>query len=364
MEKEEWFEQIVKLLPEGWQEKAIELKAFRRAREIKSPKQLLKCILLYLTEGTSFAKTSALLSLSGEVNIVKMSLYERMRNSREWLKWLCQNICRQAGLIAPKPLFLENRNVILVDGTDEVKCGVRKQCYKLHYALDLFSLSARELLLTNNKTGEKLVNFKSFSEQDIVMGDRAYGTLKGISYLRSLKADYILRINSGKFNFYLEEGQRTSLFERLAYLKEGESADIRVKCLIDKHYQDIRICALRKDGGSEQAGVKRLVKSNQRKLGGRKLSKKQMENNKYVLVATSVGDEVSSDEILALYELRWQIEILFKRLKSLFHYNDLPANTKNDVDESSNDYAYAWFYGKLLLAALCETIVNKGRFSP
>ncbi|MDR1904524.1 MAG: hypothetical protein LBQ88_19850 [Treponema sp.] len=45
-----------------------------------------------------------------------------------------------------------------------------------------------------------------------------------------------------------------------------------------------------------------------------------------------------------------------KRLKSLFHYNEIPVK----LDRS----ACAWFYGKLLLAALCETIVNTGRFSP
>jgi hypothetical protein len=129
MEKEDGFKEMVKLLPEGRQEKAMELKAFRRAREIKSPEQLLRRMLLYLTEGTSFAKTSALLSLSGEVNITKVSPYERMRNSRDWLEWLCKNIYGQAGLIAPKPKFLENKNVILIDGTNEVKCGVRKQCY-------------------------------------------------------------------------------------------------------------------------------------------------------------------------------------------------------------------------------------------
>jgi IS4 transposase len=54
--------------------------------------------------------------------------------------------------------------------------------------------------------------------------------------------------------------------------------------------------------------------------------------------------------------MRWQIELVFKRLKTLFHYNEIPSK----LDES----AKAWFYGKLLLAALCETAVNKGRFSP
>jgi IS4 transposase len=54
--------------------------------------------------------------------------------------------------------------------------------------------------------------------------------------------------------------------------------------------------------------------------------------------------------------VRWQIELAFKRLKSLFQYNEIPVKLNKSVR--------AWFYGKLFLAALCETIVNTGRFSP
>ena len=53
---------------------------------------------------------------------------------------------------------------------------------------------------------------------------------------------------------------------------------------------------------------------------------------------------------------RRQIEIAFKRLKSLFGYNEMPARKEEKIK--------TWFYGKLLLAALCETLVNNGRFSP
>jgi hypothetical protein len=53
------FEDLLALLPEGWQAKAKELGAFERAREVKSPKDLLRLIFLYLSEGRSFAGTSA-----------------------------------------------------------------------------------------------------------------------------------------------------------------------------------------------------------------------------------------------------------------------------------------------------------------
>ena len=350
------FEQMLQLLPEGWESKAKELGALQRAREIKSPEELLRLILLYLTEGKSFAGTSAITQLSGEAALNKMAVYKRFRNSAAWLQWLCEHIYRRAGLTITKPAWLQNRNVILMDGTEDVKCGVRRQCYMLHYSLDLFTLAARELLVTDRKTGEKLTNFKRIGKGDIVMGDRAYGTPQGIAYVRQRKADYVLRIKSCGFTVFDGKNRETDLLLRLSRLKEGKIADINVKCVINGREEPIRICALRKDRESERKGIKRLTKENQRKQGGKPVSDLQRENNKYIIIATSLGAEVTAAQILELYRARWQIELAFKRLKSLFHYNDLPANQSDSVR--------SWFYGKLLLAALCETLVNTGRFSP
>jgi hypothetical protein len=255
-----------------------------------------------------------------------------------------------------KPKWLKKKNVILVDGTEDVKCGVRRQCYMLHYSLDLFTLAAKEFVITDMRTGEKLVNFESLGKDDIVIGDRIYGTLPGIGYLKEQGAGYVLRIKSRGFRIYDGKRREIDLLESLSNLKEGEIADMRVKCRINERYEVVRICALRKDHNSERTGLKRLTKVNQRKSGGKPVSDLQRENNKYIIVATSLGKKVSAEQVLELYRARWQIEIAFKRLKSLFQYNDLPATNGESVK--------AWFYGKLLLVALCETLVNTGRFSP
>jgi len=350
------FEQLLKLLPDGWEEKAKELGALTRAREIKTPGELLRMILLYLTEGKSFAGTAVIWQLSGEKKISKVAVFKRMQNSAEWLQWLCEHIYRKAGFTVQRPKWLGNKNVSLVDGTEDFKCGVRRQCYMLHYCVDLFTLDVNEMHITDQKTGEKLSNFKLLGENDIVMGDRIYGTLPGIAYLKERKAGYVLRIHSRLFPLYTAKGQKIDLFQRISRLNEGKTAAIDAYCSINGVYEPIRICALRKDEKSERSGIKRLVKDNQRKRGGRPVSELQMENNKYIILATSLGKEVSASKVLELYRARWQIELAFKRLKSLFHYNDLPAKQSRS--------ARAWFYGKLLLAALCETLVNTGRFSP
>jgi hypothetical protein len=42
--------------------------------------------------------------------------------------------------------------------------------------------------------------------------------------------------------------------------------------------------------------------------------------------------------------------------QSLFGYNQIPSKVEASAE--------AWFYGKLLPAAFCETWANKARFSP
>jgi hypothetical protein len=222
--------------------------------------------------------------------------------------------------------------------------------------VDLFTLEAREFAVTDRKTGEKLANFKKFGKGDIVMGDRAYGTLPGVGYLKGCGAGYVLRIKSRGFRICDGRKREIDLLGSFSALKEGETGEMRVKCLVNGQYEPVRICALRKDHDSERAGLKRLKKENQRKQGGKEVSGLQREGNKYVMVATSLGKNVSAGQVLELYRMRWQTETAFKRLKSLFQYNDLPATHGESVK--------AWFYGKLLLAALCETLVNTGRFSP
>jgi len=59
-------------LPAGWETKAKELGALRRRRGIQTAEDLLRLILLYMTEGVSFAGTVALAQLSGITEISKV----------------------------------------------------------------------------------------------------------------------------------------------------------------------------------------------------------------------------------------------------------------------------------------------------
>ena len=60
-----------------------------------------------------------------------------------------------------------------------------------------------------------------------------------------------------------------------------------------------------------------------------------------------------TSQILEWYRVRWQIELAFKRLKTLAQLGHLP---KYD-DRSSR----AWLYGKLLVALLAHKLMQVGR---
>ena len=72
-----------------------------------------------------------------------------------------------------------------------------------------------------------------------------------------------------------------------------------------------------------------------------------------MVFTTLPAEQFSSQEILEWYRVRWQIELTFKRMKSLAQIGRLP---KHDAQS-----ARAWLFGKLLVALLCQKLMRLGR---
>jgi transposase len=82
-----------------------------------------------------------------------------------------------------------------------------------------------------------------------------------------------------------------------------------------------------------------------------------IESAGYIFVFTTLDRRFTPTTILELYRGRWQIEITFKRLKSIIGVGHLK---KTDLEA-----AKSWIHGKLLVAFLIEAlIVAAERFFP
>jgi hypothetical protein len=263
-------------------------------------------------------------------------------------------------MLVEKPVWLEGKQVYLVDASDESVYGSSKSDYRLHYSVGLFDLGMKEMRLTDGKRGEKLSNFQRFGKDDLIIAERAYGTIAGIEYMGARGSDYLLRYRTGAFNLYSGEQERVEVTDFFQGLEAGECGEVTLYYQVKGEYKPVRLCAIRKTAEASnrrfaEKGVERLKVMNRMKSHGKPPREAQLANNQYVIVMTSLL-ESEAYLILQLYRFRWQIEQVFKRLKSLFGYNQIPSKV-----EAS---AKAWFYGKLLLAAFCETWANKARFSP
>jgi hypothetical protein len=346
-------EELTRILPEGWEEKAKELGAITRSRKIKTATDLLSLVLLHGTVGESYGRTAAMTQVSDGLKLTKNAVFERFEKSGKWLAWLCENISRNAGILSKKPCWLEGRRVCLVDATDESEKGSNKADWRLHYMMELFTLDTLETHLTKAETGEKMENFIKFKEGDIVIADRAYGTAKSINYCLQNEVDYCIRFRSNGFNVYDGNGTKIMLEEELSGMSEGESREFNFYRKYDENPVPIRFCVYRKTSEQSEKSIRHIIRNNSKKVRGA-VSEKQEFFGKFVIIATSLTDDC--EKILELYRMRWQIELLFKRLKSIFEYDKMPVKNEATIR--------AWFNGKLLLAAICEALVNEGRFSP
>jgi len=346
-------DEVFSLFSEGWQEKAAELKALTRARNIKTAEDLLMLNLLYQTNGKSLGGTSSLLKSGGEINLDKNAVYFRIQKSTDWNIWLNQNICRNIGIITEKPEFLDGKRVVAIDATDEKMNAKGSLLARLHYGVDIYTLEPVESLMTTGKTGETLTNFSSFKKDDIVLADRAYGSIKSIEHTKASGADFIIRLKYNAFTMFSENGNQIDLKDAIINMSEGSSKEINVNYKVDGKLTPIRICVYRKTGEQTVNSERNMKKSNKKK-GRTEPSTTQLFYGNYVIAATSLFFDC--EKILELYRQRWQIEILFKRLKSLFDYDDMPAKTEITMK--------AFISGKLLLSGICEALVMNGRFSP
>jgi len=64
------------------------------------------------------------------------------------------------------------------------------------------------------------------------------------------------------------------------------------------------------------------------------------------VLVTSLPNTIPAGEICAVYRLRWQIELAFKRLKSLIHIDRLPTRTEPG--------SLSWLYAHLIMALLTD----------
>ena len=154
-------------------------------------------------------------------------------------------------------------------------------------------------------------------------------------------------------------GERYPLVEHLQALKgAGQTAEWEVRIPLPRPQSPlaVRLCAVRKSAAAIAQAQKKLRRKARKQ--GWQVQPESLIYAQYVMVlSTFPAAQCSTRRVLEAYRLRWQVELVFKRLKQIAQLGHLP---KHDAESSQ-----AWLYGKLLVALLTEKVIQSAHaFSP
>ncbi|MDD3155712.1 MAG: transposase [Victivallaceae bacterium] len=115
------------------------------------------------------------------------------------------------------------------------------------------------------------------------------------------------------------------------------------------NFRTLSICAMKKAPLAAEKARRELLMESSKKQ--RNTSEKTLELSGYILILTTLrDDQYSSKFILDIYRLRWQIELFFKRLKSILDVGHLP--------KYDDECAKAYLCGKIFIAMLIEIMIR------
>ena len=350
---EESWPLLLSLFPSDWESQALHHGAIVRLRGFTSAAAVLRVLLLHVGNGFSLRETAVRAKEAGIADVSDVTVLNRLRKCEAWWQQLCLSLLEENGVSLPDGP--DGYRVRVLDGTLVKEPGRTGSQWRIHYSMRLPSLLCDHFALTATKgkgTAEILHRFPA-QRGDLVLADRAYSTPVGIGALHEKGAEVLARWHSTSLPLFDDEGRPFDLLGKLRQLTEpGVAAEWTVTIKSPAGKIAGRICALRKSESSTRLAVRKIKRKAKKAKSETKAE--TLEYAAYVIVFTTLpAAQFPAVKVMEWYRSRWQIELNFKRWKTLARMGQLP---KSD-EESSR----AWLYGKLLLALLAQKIIRIGR---
>ncbi len=350
--EEDW-PRLLALLPAGWEAKARALGALKFGRRFSGPESLLRTLLMYLSEDCSMVETVGRARAGELVELSDVGLLKRVNKSGAWLGWITERLIQEGTATAMACPALAGRRLLVADGSVVTEPGAVTSTWRLHYAMNIGTLRCEQAQVTPVKQGESLTRF-AVQKDDVFMADRVFTNRRGINHVLDHGGDVVVRMNLGSLPLTDASGSPFKQLPHLRTLQAGQTGEWAATLKGTKGEVAVRVCAYRKTDEQRLESERKLKKDAQRRQ--KQLQPETLEAAGYVVVVTTLTC-LNAEQILALYRHRWQVELAFKRMKSLLGLSRL---RKKDPEG-----AQAWLQGKLLVACLIERLIAVGEhFSP
>jgi hypothetical protein len=329
--------EVLKRLAVGWEERARASGAFTRRRAVRSAGDLLRLVLGASVQGwgqrlvAGWAEAIGLSHLSGE------AVGKRVRRAHAWLGM-------EVGLLLGLRRSAWSGRAVrvrVVDATRVRGPGRQGTEWRVHALVDLEAGALCGLDLTDQHGAESLLR-QPLEAGDIAVADRTHARRADLGVLREQGTDLVVRIGWQNLPVETPTGLRVDLIGWLQTPLTGPT-ERRVVAQAPTGPVSLRLLAAPlppKQAADARRRVRRAAAKKQRTVDRRTV----LAAGFIVLVTTLDSDTWPLADVLALYRCRWQIEVTFKRLKSVWHLDRLRARDP--------DAAQAFILGVLLAALL------------
>lgn len=305
---------------------------------------LLRFLLLHVGGNLPLRQTVALIAEAGGPVLSAMRLHMKMRRATPYLQALVERMVTWT--TEGKPELWDGYSLTLLDATTVSGPGSIGTDARLHAKLRVADVAVLDAVVTDARGAESFKHF-AFREGELVLGDRIYCSTANVAMALEHGADVLLRYKRTLPLF--RDDEKLDVLADLRGLVEGSVADLDVVIKAEDGPIRGRVVASRLPPDDAAHACRRLKRKLSKK--GEKLTPEALEAANFIILFTTVPrGRMDARRCLDAYRLRWQIELQFKRWKSLCGFDRLP-NYRDDT-------IIAWVYAKLLLGILLDRMCS------
>jgi hypothetical protein len=342
---EDW-KALLRCLPPDYEALAAKYKQVQTQygnAKIRDADTLLRFIFLHAGADLPLRQTVALIAEAGGPQLSPMRLHKKMGRAAPYLRALVERMVEWPTYGTPE--LWGGYVLTAVDATTVCGPGAVGTDARIHTKLRVADVSMSAVEVTDQTGGETFTRFK-WERGELAIADRAYCNPRGIEHVLEDGADVLVRYRLDGIALSTPAGTRIDVLEAVAHLQVGQTADLNVQVNLARGQAPGRLIAYRLSEDAAERARLRLTREK-----GKAQSARGWLAARYVMVFTTATQErLDAERCLQGYRLRWQIEMQFKRWKSLCGFDVLP-NFRDDT-------TLAWLYAKVLLGALLDRMAS------
>jgi len=314
--------------------------ALQRARKLRSAADLLRLALFYGPAGLSLrAAAQAACEAGLSESLSDKAVLGRLRRMGDWLEHILERLLADIG-------DQLGGRLALVDGTVVFSAGPGKPGFRVHALYEPALGRFTDFRVTTDRVREAAALTRLVPDRTMVF-DRGYARVRNIADVLAAGSDVVTRI--GWRSLPLCEADGRTRLDLLGALPETEAVLDRPVRLVGLDAPQ-RLVVARLPPAARAAAEKRARRRSNRK--SHRMDPRSGIAAGYLMLVTSLpAERCPAAEVLSLYRSRWQVELGFKRLKSLGGADGLRA--------SDPALARSWLLAHLVGAVLTEEFASQ-----